>query len=306
MSSFLNILEIRTNSMHLRYFYLAIIIILACALPSCKKSRYSTRPTYYQTKHPEQASKDKPKLTQPAVSRRSPKTLTFAELQEAKDYSVAIDNKAQIIVYLENMLRQCSDPNLLKEIYLELADLYFEQGSLEQASKLYASYMTLYPGSPYRAYVNYQAILCRFYSTFSADRDQTRTEDTFKLAQLYLELTKLEGDIYKEYSDDVTAIQKQCCKKLYDHEMDIFNFYYKKGNYKAAQVHLDEIKKTYITLLGEDVEPDLLALECTLAGRLGDTKTVAVKQAELQTKYPQVATIKLASNSLKTDHVSRF
>lgn len=249
---------------------------------------------------------DKNKITQPAVARKNPKTLSMAELQIAKEYSEALDNKAQTIVYLENMVKQCSDPAMLKEIYLELADLYFEQGSMDLAAKLYSSYVALYPGSPERAYVHYQAILCRFYTTFSHDRDQTKTEETLQLTQLYMDMATKQGELYKEYCDDVASIQKQCCKKLYAHELDIFNFYYKKGNYKAAQVHLDEIKRVYLSLLNEEIEPDLLALECNLATRLGDTKMVVTKQAELQAKYPHLSTLKLAANNPKTDHVTRF
>lgn len=283
-----------------------VLILIVSLLPSCKQNPPSTKQTYYQSKRRQAANNDEEKPVKPSVISKNPKTLSFDELITAKKYSESMDNKRQTIIYLENMIRQCSDPNLLKEIYLELADLYFEQGNLEQASKLYTAYITLYPGSAQRAYVHYQAILCKFYSTFTPDRDQTRTEEAFKSTQLYLELARIDDPLYKEYSEEVAKIQKQCCKKMYDHEMDIFNFYFKKGNYKAAQVHLDEIKKTYITLMKEDVEPDLLALECNLATKVGDTATVVAKQAELQAKYPQIATIKLAANTHKTDHVTRF
>ncbi len=284
--------------------FLALLLLVAI-LPSCKQDqpkKATRRMQQRQTK----GVPDKNKITQPAVARKNPKTLSMAELQIAKEYSEALDNKAQTIVYLENMVKQCSDPAMLKEIYLELADLYFEQGSMDLAAKLYSSYVALYPGSPERAYVHYQAILCRFYTTFSHDRDQTKTEETLQLTQLYMDMATKQGELYKEYCDDVASIQKQCCKKLYAHELDIFNFYYKKGNYKAAQVHLDEIKRVYLSLLNEEIEPDLLALECNLATRLGDTKMVVTKQAELQAKYPHLSTLKLAANNPKTDHVTRF
>jgi outer membrane assembly lipoprotein YfiO len=284
---------------------LIFIVLLFSLIPSCKKDDWKNKQTYYQSKH-QPLKSDQEKPTKPSVMNKNPKSLSFDDLKVAKKYSEDMGNKRQTIMYLELMVKLCSDPNTLKEIYLELADLYFEQGNMELASKLYTSYITLYPGSPQRAYVHYQAILCKFYSTFSSDRDQTRTEEAFLSTQMYLQLA-IRDELYREYRDDVTAIQKQCCKKMYDHEMDIFNFYYKKGNYKAAQVHLEEIKKIYITLMRDEVEPDLLTLECDLAKQLGDTTTLVAKQAELQAKYPQTASIKLAANTThKTDHVARF
>jgi len=288
---------------HANYFLL--FALLTILLPACKQEQ-PKKVTRRMQQQQIKGFTPKNKIVQPAVAKRNPKTLTMAELQIAKEYSEALDNKAQTIVYLENMVKQCSDPVLLKDIYLELADLYFEQGSMDLAAQLYSSYIALYPGSPLRAYVHYQAILCKYYTTFSHDRDQTKTEETLKLTQLYNELASKQGDIYKEYYNDVASIQKQCCKKMYAHELDVFNFYYKKGNYKAAQVHLDEMKRIYLGLLNEEVEPDLLALECNVATRLGDSKTAVTKQAELEAKYPHQATLKLASNNPKTDHVTRF
>lgn len=281
------------------------IVALALFLPSCKQEQPKKVTLRMQQKQ-SQGTVDKNKITQPAVAKKNPKTLSMAELQIAKEYSEALDNKAQTIIYLEHMVKQCSDPAMLKDVYLELADLYFEQGNMDLAAQLYSSYIALYPGSPQRAYVHYQAILCKFYTTFSYDRDQTKTEETFKLTQLYLDMASKQSEVYKEYCTDVASIQKQCCKKMYAHELDIFNFYYKKGNYQAAQIHLDEMKRVYLGLLSEDVEPDLLALECNVATRIGDSKLAVTKQAELQAKYPQIATLKLASNNPRTDHVTRF
>lgn len=286
------------------YGYIITIVTCMLLLSSCKKNKWETSPTYYKSKYPEKAEKQK--IERPSVMNRSPQNLTFDELQVAKNYAQLNGNKRQVIIYLENMVKQCTDPNLLKDINLELADLYFELGNMEQAAKLYSAYINLFPGSPQRAYVHYQAILCKFYSTFSIDRDQTTTEETFKLTQLYLDVVSKDDQLYKEYADEVASIQKQCCKKLYDHDMDIFNFYFKKGNYKAAQVHLDEMKKTFISLMKSDVEPELIALECSLATKQGNNQLFELKQQELITKYPQRATITLAANIAKADHVARF
>ncbi len=292
-------------SKNLKVQQIITIILFALFLSSCKKSKWEITPTYYKSKYSETADK-KEKPARPSVMNRNPQNLTFDELKVAKNYAQQTGNKRQIIIYLENMVKQCIDPNLLKDINLELADLHFELGNMEQASKLYTAYINLFPGSPQRAYVHYQAILCKFYSTFTPDRDQTRTEETFKLTQLYLDVVGKQDELYKEYADEVSSIQKQCCKKLYDHEKDIFNFYFKKRNYKAAQVHLDEMKKTFIALMKSDVEPELIALECSLATKQGNNQLFELKQHELITKYPHQATITLAANLPKTDHVTRF
>ena len=101
-------------------------------------------------------------LVAPPEMKKMLKNMTIPELERAKNYCVATGNKAQAIIYLEQIIILATDQNMLKDVRLELADLYFDQGSISKASKMYASYLGLYPGSEDRAYVHYE----QFYADF--------------------------------------------------------------------------------------------------------------------------------------------
>lgn len=247
---------------------------------------------------------EKVAIAPPAHLKKNIKTMTVEELQKAKEYYIAINNKTNAILYLEQIITIASDQQLLKDFRLELADLYFEQGLISKACKVYTSYLGLYPGSEHRAYVHYRAILCRFYETFSSDRDQTRTEETLVLTQEYLNRSITDKEFYTVYATDVETIQKQCCKKLFEHDIDIFKFYYKKGNYKAADVHLAYMKKHYSKLYRES-EPELLTLECTIAEQKHDLTRLLAKQTELKNKFPEHHATIMAQNT-KKNYGNRF
>ena len=244
-------------------------------------------------------------LTPPPELKKNIKGMTIPELITAKDYCIATDNKTQAILYLEQIITLATDQNTLKDIRLELADLYFDQGSISRASKMYTAYLGLYPGSEDRAYVHYRAILCRFYETLNADRDQTRTEEALILTQEYLNRVISDKELYMAYSTDVETIQKQCCKKLFDHDKGILEFYYKKGNFKAAQLHVAHMKKQYEKLYKEG-EPELLVFECTLAQNAHDTTLLLAKQLELKTKYPEFHATLVAQQQPKKSYGNRF
>lgn len=240
----------------------------------------------------------------PAALKKNVKTMTIEELQTAKEYCVATKNTSQAIIYLEQIVMNSSDQNILRNARLELADLYFEQGSIDKAGKLYTSYLALFPGSEDCAYVHYRAILCRFYETFSSDRDQTRTEETLILTQEYLNRSLKDKEFYTAYITEVENVQNQCCKKLFEHDRDICKFYCKKGNLKAADIHLAYMKKHYGRLYKQS-EPELLTLECAIAQQKNDSTLLIVKQTELKNKYPDYhATI--VAQQTKKSYGNRF
>lgn len=254
---------------------------------------------------PQRVVTQEEKPVPPSELKKNIKTMTLEELQKAKEYYLAINNKTNAITYLEQIITISSDQQLLKDFRLELADLYFDQGTIGKANKMYTSYLALYPGSEHRAYAHYRAILCRFYETFSPDRDQTRTEETLILTQEYLNRSITDKEFYTAYVTDVENIQKQCCKKLFEHDRDIFRFYYKKGNYKAADVHLAYMKKNYSKLYKES-EPELLTLECSVAEQKHDTTLLLAKQTELKQKFPAYHATMLAQQQPKKSYGNRF
>jgi len=136
--------------------------------------------------------------------------MTIDELRQASDYAFASDHKELAAEYIERLIKKSNDPEELKDLRLQLADIYFEGGQMKEAFKIYSMYLNLYPGSAHRAYVHYQAILCRFYMSLSSDRDQAFTEEAFRLTQEYADKLKEDhNNIYTTYAQQVEEIQGQ-------------------------------------------------------------------------------------------------
>ncbi len=284
---------------------LCLLSLIICFFSGCTHRSTLQQEAKKNDRMPQRVVVDQEKPVPPAEVKKNIKTMTVEELQKAKEYYSATNSKTNAISYLEQIITISSDQQLLKDFRLELADLYFDQGLITKANKMYTGYLGLYPGSEHRAYAHYRAILCRFYETFSADRDQTRTEETLILTQEYLNRSITDKEFYTAYVTDVENIQKQCCKKLFEHDMNIFNFYFKKANYKAAEVHLAYMKKHYAKIYKE-TEPTLITLECNVAEQKNDTTLLIAKQTELKAKFPEHHATLLAQQQPKKSYGNRF
>ncbi len=288
------------NSIMKLYSKGAFILPIALIFLSGCKQIQLTRPA--KTKKP--APLETPVC--PPEAKRQPHYLNLAELERGKQYYDALDNKEMAIKYIEEMIKKASDPQQLEHLRLELADNYFELGKFEEANKIYSLYISLYPGSEYRVYAHYQAILCRFYTSLSSDRDQTRTQEALALAQNYLNKAHKEQDSYKEYLDDVINIKKLCCDKLYESDLNIFNFYQNKGSLKACRIHLDQMKKRFQDIAHEDIQIKLLTLECSMAELEKDTTLLALKKSELEGKFPHAPILMASSEPTKKRAITQF
>lgn len=206
--------------------------------------------------------KDKKKDSRPFGTRPVHKVytdMTFDELLVAKDKKLASKDYSATLKYLEQLLKICTDIDKAALLMIEYADLLFEQGELNKASKVYTEFTHLYPGHTRHEYVLYRAIICSFYTTLSSDRDQTATENALSFAQNFLD-----NPTYKTYTKEVADIQKQCFKKVVKSELDICNFYLNQGSYKAVEQRLATLKTDYVPKV-PDIESDVLAMELNLA-----------------------------------------
>jgi outer membrane protein assembly factor BamD (BamD/ComL family) len=282
----------------------AIFISIAHSLVSHNNKKYETalRPPHLSRTTPMLASDQ---IEAPPEASRKPEYLTLPELERARDYYLVIDDKDTAAKYVEEMIRKSNDPKQLKELRLQLADLYFETGRMEAAGKLYAMYLTLYPGDEYRAYAHYQAILCRFYMSLNADKDQSGTTEALILAQEYINRAQHDTTNYAFYLKDVEDLRTQCSKKLYESDMSIFNFYLNKGSYNACKVHLANMKTRFVPLLAY-CEQELLGLEYLIAGKLDDKEMIVAIQEEVRTKYPCEADVILAHQTQQQQNQSMW
>ena len=215
------------------------------------------------------------------VGKRAAKELNEKELRTVVQIYKALEKYDKVLFYLQELELKTKDARVIESITLEKADIYFEQGKLEKAEKQFALYQELYPGSKHTEYVLYKRILCLFYQRLDVDQDQKRTKEILKLAQ-----PALEKKAIKAYKDEVQSIVKYCNLMLYKHELDIYNFYYKKKNYKAANQRLAFLRKDFLQDLPE-LEPEIIHIECTLAKAEGKKDLYQQRLAYLEKQYPQ-------------------
>lgn len=146
---------------------------------------------------------------------------------------------------LERLVQIATDQNILAEALIALADLYYSyQHNLDKAASTYEKFATLFPGSEQADYAGYKSIVCLFYNTLIAERDQTSTTHAIKLAGTFLKRTNNET-----YKKEVEDIVKQCYYRLFESEKSIFLFYVKQKKYIAAQNRLKYIKENIMEKL---------------------------------------------------------
>lgn len=204
-------------------------------------------------------------VTYRALPSKSVKQTTEAEALQCKAYYKEHGNLDLAAKYLEHALSKTTDHHLRKDLILELADMYMELGSKDKASKLYAQYKTLYPGSPLIKYVLYQEVAANYGDTLASTKDQTKTKEVIKLAQAYLE--EFPDDV--EYTHKVRAFLGDASLKLLRNEFITITFYLHKYTYapdasllKATKQRLSHVIQEYFRFLPDN--SGLLKLNDTL------------------------------------------
>lgn len=207
--------------------------------------------------------------------------MQYAELEKQKNKLVAKGDKHLAIKYIERMVPLCTDLDKLSSIMLELADLLFDTEHIAKAERLYLEFLNLYPGDEKAEYASYRAIECAFKQTGDFFRDQSKTKEAITLAQEFLSRKQ----VFTTYTQQVIDILQQCQEKLFKSEMNVYDFYLKRGNMLAAETRLKNIEKEYIAILPEQ-EPLILMAGCQLAEKKQDLVALAEKKADLEARFP--------------------
>ncbi len=233
-----------------------------------------------------------------ALMSKHPKNMSYDELKQAKDILLASDDKTHAPTYIERMIVMGNDLSELKDLRLEIADVYFDLGDLNKAESFYGEFVSLYPGSNAIEYVEYKAILCSFYQTLTSEFDQSKTQQTIKLSQDFLNKKN-----YRHYSIDVASVKKECMTTLFDSEVNIINFYINKNKLNSAQQRLAQLKEKFSSLAS--VSPTILTLEYELAKKQGNKELVLEKQKSLEHMKEKYSPV-LAQHSDKKSYAKRF
>ncbi len=262
----------RYKGQYMWYQYL-LFLLIACVPAQAREitkprvpNEKPNKPTYRPKKNVP-APTDTPKKTKrkglQGLAYREPKKtysqMGYDELCVLKDNELKKQHTDAVIIILERMMPLCDDINKKAEDIIQLADLYLDKGLYEDAAKWYKEFTTLYPGNKNIEYATYKAIVCSSKTILSFDRDQTPTEQTIELADNFLE----RSDVFTQYADHVRDIRRNCYKTLADSECNVGSFYIKQGDYKAAQLRLEGIRKDWLFKLPE-LETELALLEVEL------------------------------------------
>lgn len=199
----------------------------------------------------------------------------YEQLVVAKDKQKAHGNTSATIKYLEQLLKLCTDVTLLSEHLLELADMFFIDGQFKTASRIYTQYCSLYPGSARLEYALYRSVESSFACILPFDRDQTKTEETLALVDLFLQQEQ-----FSTHKEDVLRIQTKCHEQLAASECNICNFYLTGGRLTAAEKRLKKIRSYWLPKL-PTLEPEIIALETQLAEQKEMLEAQAHKNTEL-------------------------
>lgn len=231
------------------------------------------------------------------------KTFTEPQLRRATDLCLALDWKDEAIRYLQKLEKVTKNTTVVKNVKLEIADITFLKGDLKDAGKLYDEYSSLYPGDKEKAaYAQYKGILSNYYCMLTNDRDQTRTLKTISLADSFLEC---KSSLFKKYAADVRSIKNNCFTHLYEHESNIFEFYFKKGSYKAAKTRLASMHTNLLPHLPQ-IEAPLLQYEYRIAQAEKDTPRALKIASDIATRFPQQTTRIAQQVAPIRNYVDRF
>ncbi|MFC1842213.1 outer membrane protein assembly factor BamD [Candidatus Dependentiae bacterium] len=261
---------------------LCMAMICLMALSGCVKQgpdvkKEAPKPKNLKTKRTEKAADTKShKKTGKAF-----RDLNYEELKASKNRLLSEGRKDTAIKHIEKMIPLCGDIQELRDLTLEISDLFFETGNLKKAEQLYSQFGQLYPGDKNIEYATYKAILSNYWLTLDKERDQSKTKNTIELAKKFLD----RSTIFRAYADEVQQILADCQNKLLESEIAIFKGYIQRGDQLSAKTRLANIEKDFLNEMPQ-TEPKLLALACEYAEIFDDKTLLVAKKEELNTKFP--------------------
>lgn len=207
--------------------------------------------------------------------------IPYEKLKEEKERLLIKNKKHEATKYLERMVALCTDHKESCLLLLELADLYFDLKDFTKAEKTYNEFALLYPGNLKLEYVKYRAIFCASELTLDAEHDQTKTQETVRLANEFLKKRD-----FSTYKSEVEKILTSCQEKLLESEANIFSFYLKRESYTSAHTRLENIMKEYTPHLPTH-EPRMLEMQYQLALAESNFEQTIRTQWELTQRFPQ-------------------
>jgi len=278
---------------------MTLIFVSGCIHKDTNKVKTKI-PKRVVTKEKNTPQKENPKKEEKKYFR----DLDYDGHKRVKNKLLAEGRKEAAINHIEKMIPLCDDIRELRDLTLEIADLFFETGNLKKSESLYTEFGNLYPGDKNIEYATYKSILCSYWLTLDTERDQTKTKNAIEISKKFLD----RSDIFHKYNNEVEKILVDCQNKLLESEINIFKFYINQGDLLSAKTRLANIEKEFLKDMPH-TEPQIIMLTCELAEKLNDKDLLEKKQQELKLKFPrynQKETIILAKNEKKPSFLDKF
>ncbi|MBI2353282.1 outer membrane protein assembly factor BamD [Candidatus Dependentiae bacterium] len=175
---------------------------------------------------------------------KSLKEMTEVELLKMLAYAKPLNDREFVFKIFHYLLSLSSDQNNLKTYKLDLADYCFSIKEFEKAALTYEEFTILYPGANEIEYAQYKCIVSWFTLCLEPTKDQTLTDKIIFLIDEYLKKASNQKLI-----EEIKDIRKQCRKKLFHHEVHVFEHYLKRKKIKSAQA-----RKGYIEQHFDDID----------------------------------------------------
>lgn len=227
-------------------------LILLCVIAGCTKKPYEgvIKPKKEKITFNDKMATVKEKFVLTATKKhKRPKDLNLEEAYEELAFFEDTEQYERMERVLQRILALETNQQKVGGLMLKLAKIQTSLGNLEDAQKTYHSFRSLYPGHQKIKKAMYRELLTHFWTVLPPEKDQTRTEETAKLAQNFLEEFP-EDTLYK---DSVQQTLTTCHKNLLEGEVLRARHYLTRNKYDpsedavmAAHARLAYAEKEYL------------------------------------------------------------
>ncbi|VAV82383.1 hypothetical protein MNBD_DELTA01-884 [hydrothermal vent metagenome] len=174
---------------------------------------------------------------------------------------------------------------------LLIADLFYTQGSYEDAASYYTTFYTYHPAHPRAPYALFQKGMSNFKDVLSEDRDQTATRTALFAFQ----------DLIRDYPDNsYTQKAREMVvflkRRLAESELYVARFYFITEEYKGALLRYGEILSKYPNAKFVD---EVLFYTAESYYELGNAKLAKEAYSVLVADFPKSKYVKDAKKRLE-------
>jgi len=160
------------------------------------------------------------------------------ELKHNLEIYLKYQNEELSIKYLEALIALITDFVEMRDLRLQLADLYFKNERYDKAGSVYTEYYEAYPGYMSAEYALSQAIISKYKQTRACDQDTAVTLEVIELSKQYLQ-----NKAYLKYRKQIQDLFQACNSQMFESEVQVFEHYFKHGYLKAAQRRVDYMRE---------------------------------------------------------------